>query len=324
MTDLKNDITAPLRLAQGSHQKGSSYGCAMNVMSWEKGDLVITDIPDNSDEYLAVMVQHVNDGLCSHGERETVYTGKCDSCDFVETYNDAGTLIAREKQDYTHICKKLGHRENYYFVQLLCSDCAVEVLKLAHRTPGTIISDHVRRLSVWYDVVERLLKERREHYLKLIKEVDEDVAINIKALLDLVDVALEYHPLFKEQVLNVASEDYDYLDEDANLAILRKAYETALDPVRNNIHVYYEETSAIISSVLIPSWCGDASWALLYVSPGGIVETWNEWDRYGRTYANHVIDLFEEISGCRPAPEIDIDKLNEALTKMGIREPISA
>ena len=41
-------ITNPLRLARGSHQPGSGKGCAMNVISYIKGDAQVTDFPIGS------------------------------------------------------------------------------------------------------------------------------------------------------------------------------------------------------------------------------------------------------------------------------------
>ncbi len=55
-----------LRLAIGSHKKGSGKGCAMNVVSWENGDSTITDMPSCADPMLARVVQRVNDKICSH------------------------------------------------------------------------------------------------------------------------------------------------------------------------------------------------------------------------------------------------------------------
>lgn len=328
MTDLKNDITAPLRLAQGSHAKGSGFGCAMNVMSWEKGDLTITDIPDNSDPVLAVMVQHINDGICKEGDKEKLLLDQCNQCDFIEERLESGTVVSRERAPYTESCRKEGHTQNYFYIALLCSNCAVEVLQVAHRTPGTVISDPVRYLTVWYDVIERLLKERHEHYLEMLKVVDKDLALEWKLLLDLVEVALEFHPRFKSEVLRIASVDVDDLDTDEELTTLRSAYEMATKAVFNpdagGITRYYEDVNSIMTSVVSLTWCGESTLPLLHVAPGGIQEIWNEWDRYGRDYANHVIDVFEEVSGCNAAPEIDIDKLNEALTKMGVKEPVSA
>lgn len=48
-----NRITHPLRLAKGSHQRGSGKGCAMNVISYINGDVEITDYPSCSARPLA-------------------------------------------------------------------------------------------------------------------------------------------------------------------------------------------------------------------------------------------------------------------------------
>jgi hypothetical protein len=54
-------ITNPLRLAKGSHQRGSGKGCAMNVISYTNGDVEITDYPQCSARPLARLVQRLND-----------------------------------------------------------------------------------------------------------------------------------------------------------------------------------------------------------------------------------------------------------------------
>lgn len=56
-------ITHPLRLASGSHQPGSAKGCAMNAISYIKGDAHITDFPATSARPLAAFVQLCNDTL---------------------------------------------------------------------------------------------------------------------------------------------------------------------------------------------------------------------------------------------------------------------
>lgn len=60
---MTHDITEPLQLAKGSHKAGSGKGCAMNVISWENGDVKITDYPSCSDPFLATLVQILNDNL---------------------------------------------------------------------------------------------------------------------------------------------------------------------------------------------------------------------------------------------------------------------
>jgi hypothetical protein len=60
-------ITHPLRLARGSHQRGSGKGCAMNAISYTNGDERITDFPTCSARPLAVLVQACNDLLAAPG-----------------------------------------------------------------------------------------------------------------------------------------------------------------------------------------------------------------------------------------------------------------
>lgn len=69
-------LEQPLRLAVGTHRKGTGKGCAMNVISWENGDVEITDFPSCSDEFLATLVQWVNDGYCTH----TTDSSLCPPC----------------------------------------------------------------------------------------------------------------------------------------------------------------------------------------------------------------------------------------------------
>jgi hypothetical protein len=69
-------MTELLRLATGSHKKGSGKGCAMNVISWESGDKTITDLPACADQMLAKLVQRVNDGICTHRDGDLL----CPAC----------------------------------------------------------------------------------------------------------------------------------------------------------------------------------------------------------------------------------------------------
>jgi hypothetical protein len=66
----------PLRLATGSHKAGSGKGCAMNVISWESGDTTITDMPACADRMLALVVQRVNDSVCTHRDGDLL----CPTC----------------------------------------------------------------------------------------------------------------------------------------------------------------------------------------------------------------------------------------------------
>lgn len=62
---MSHSILEPLQLSAGSHKAGSGKGCAMNVISWENGDKIITDFPECSDKLLASLVQQVNDYLAN-------------------------------------------------------------------------------------------------------------------------------------------------------------------------------------------------------------------------------------------------------------------
>jgi hypothetical protein len=69
-------VDHPLRLAVGSHRAGSGKGCAMNVISWESGDTTITDLPACADRMLALIVQMVNDRICTHRDGDLL----CPAC----------------------------------------------------------------------------------------------------------------------------------------------------------------------------------------------------------------------------------------------------
>jgi hypothetical protein len=60
-------ITHPLRLAKGSHRRGSGRGCAMNVISYINGDEQVSDFPTCSARPLSLLVQTSNDLLAGAG-----------------------------------------------------------------------------------------------------------------------------------------------------------------------------------------------------------------------------------------------------------------
>lgn len=68
-----------LRLAVGSHKAGSGRGCAMNVISWENGDTLITDYPACAHPFLALRVQILNDSICTHSGGDLL----CAACSVV-------------------------------------------------------------------------------------------------------------------------------------------------------------------------------------------------------------------------------------------------
>jgi hypothetical protein len=116
------ELTLP-RLAVGSHSYTRAYGCAMNVMSWENGDTVISDMPSCTATLLAKMVHQVNDSYCTH-----------------TTASDLGLFGG---------C-----------VSLLCAPCSTDVLDLAHRTVGTSgTREEVRRWG-WLWAEQLLIGER--------------------------------------------------------------------------------------------------------------------------------------------------------------------
>lgn len=93
------DLIRPPRLVRGGHDPHTGYGCAMNVIAYERDERVRTDNPPHVATPLAKMVQDVNDLVCLHGHYET-------------------TRLGRE-------------------VYALCSTCAMRVLDLAHQTVDT-------------------------------------------------------------------------------------------------------------------------------------------------------------------------------------------
>ncbi len=103
------EFPEPPRLAVGSHVAGTGFACAMNVLSWENGDAHITDLPACTAPPLAALVQRVNDRYCAHLNIEAGPWGG-------------------------------------YTATVLCPDCSVAVLDLAHRTVGTNVqgTDHLR------------------------------------------------------------------------------------------------------------------------------------------------------------------------------------
>lgn len=62
---IRNDTTVP-RLHVGKGPEDGSAMCAMQVVSWESGDTIITDLPSCADPMLARIVQRLNDSYCPH------------------------------------------------------------------------------------------------------------------------------------------------------------------------------------------------------------------------------------------------------------------
>jgi hypothetical protein len=146
------DITAPLRLAVGSHMKGSGYGCAMNVIAWETGDPDISDLPQCSDKFLARLVQGVNDSLCKHTEMRTYQLE-----DAVDAH---GKPIERE-------------------ARLLCPKCSMKALDLAHRTVGTAIDN---ALFVWMQIFIDRLTSNIRYWERLRRRGERDAKIAMAKL----------------------------------------------------------------------------------------------------------------------------------------------
>lgn len=94
------NITEPLRLARGSHERGTGAGCAMNVISWENGDSNITDFPPCTDKCLAVMVQHINDQICTHAARNdegvSLLCPECSQAVLGLAHSTVGTTLLKD------------------------------------------------------------------------------------------------------------------------------------------------------------------------------------------------------------------------------------
>jgi hypothetical protein len=72
------DVLAVPRLAKGSHHRYAGKMCAMNLLSRERGDWLITDYPAGTSPALARFCQHLNDRVCVHGTVEDDLL--CPSC----------------------------------------------------------------------------------------------------------------------------------------------------------------------------------------------------------------------------------------------------
>ena len=111
-------VDHPLRLAVGSHQAGTGMGCAMNVISWESGDTTITDLPACVDRVLALIVQRVNDKICTHRDGDLL----CPACS-VKVLDLAHRIVGTG----THPLTKLERRRVWVRV---AADQARQVLHL--------------------------------------------------------------------------------------------------------------------------------------------------------------------------------------------------
>jgi hypothetical protein len=64
------DVATVVRLAKGSHHRHTGKMCAMNLVSRERGDRLVTDYPANVAPALARFCHHLNDRVCAHSEIE--------------------------------------------------------------------------------------------------------------------------------------------------------------------------------------------------------------------------------------------------------------
>lgn len=156
----------PLRLAVGSHKRGSGAGCAMNVISYENGDTEITDYPECSARPLSRMVQYANDTICKHNAREGgTFSSFLEGSPVVPTFNptyyptlysNGGPLLGYASDVYMSM--GAGPTTPERATRLLCSDCSKVVLDLGHATVGTG-SDGPEVARAW--AAELLVNERR-------------------------------------------------------------------------------------------------------------------------------------------------------------------
>ncbi len=140
----------PLRLAEGSHRAGSGAGCAMNVISWENGDTEITDWPTCSARPLAVMVQMLNDGICSHSSdgllRPTLLCPTCSAVVLELAHRTVGTSDATCEQMawWAHWCaddiSKHGDASVAGYAYRACQE-VVHLVRDSARRAGTVPDD---------------------------------------------------------------------------------------------------------------------------------------------------------------------------------------
>jgi hypothetical protein len=103
----------PLRLAVGSHKAGTGKGCAMNVISWENGDVEITDYPQCADPMLARVVQVVNDTYCAHLDGHDRLCPPCSQVVLALGHRTVGTKLygEQEKRAYVALLLAVAKRE---------------------------------------------------------------------------------------------------------------------------------------------------------------------------------------------------------------------
>ncbi len=105
----------PLRLAIGNHVAGSGMGCAMNVISWENGDEIITHYPINVYTKLSSMIQIVNDLICSHRNGNFL----CPDCSIKVlhlAHKAVGTDILTTDPNRLNLANNLHTRMNRFIV----------------------------------------------------------------------------------------------------------------------------------------------------------------------------------------------------------------
>jgi hypothetical protein len=243
-----HDFPQPLRLAVGSHRKGSAFACAMNIIAWET-QTTITDFPDCADHAVARMVQHVNDRYCTHTTNVEI-PRKHPSCPCPSCSTQPATL--------------------------LCEQCSLPVLDLAHRTVNTAVAEP--DYAAWG--------------VELLDEMRPLVSSKIAGQLSRLRGSAE-ESAKAQDILALAQWTAELTTVESVVVDFALAH---IDIVRSEVHRGRE-----IASLHVNAWLehghrqGDRSLVL--------------------DAAHRAIDAWERVSGCR-APEPAPERVVAALTKM--------
>jgi hypothetical protein len=274
---MSQDITEPLRLAVGSHEAGKGYGCAMNIISWENGDTEITDLPSCSDKALARMVQEVNDEICSHTKR-----------------------IVHKK-----------HEEESYpdYTDVLCPDCSLKALTLAHRTVGTGGLPEQLSDEIWFQIcILNLQKVIAAH--EALPKLGRTRARRVKVAKDLIEILRASLDEMREDHGRfwTVSSSHGFVRRRMDATELFRKYNINEDRPDDGIfRMLVWDIKQLLDA--------DRDWQFNFV----------QFDELGRQRrgpaigflegTHRVIDLWDEVTGFK-APEMEQEKIQEAWVKL--------
>lgn len=151
------DFPQPLRLAVGTHKAGSGKGCAMNVISWENGDTIITDYPTCSNYRAARIIQAINDHICTH--KKSKKSDLCSDCSLIVLH--LGHLTVGTGRD-------------------TLDQCHADWIKACNDTNLTEYSDIFCFLSNF----RKIVKNENTFHTSLIKDI-EDILLQLRKNLGL-------------------------------------------------------------------------------------------------------------------------------------------